>query len=121
MKQGVLNTQPLSVSTLETILEQSIPFVGMPPSEPKRKSKRVKQQAIGPGKRQKTLLTIEFNEEEEEQEAKQIDQVTTAKQSTGKAWQPWKPNIEKLNVAISNEGNFVQMNKFYDFYSDIEK
>ena len=29
----------------------------------------------------------------------------------------WKPNIEKVNNAIINEGNFVQLNKFYHFYT----
>ena len=32
-----------------------------------------------------------------------------------------KPRIEKINTDISNEGNFIQMNKFYDFYNVIEK
>ena len=71
------------------------------PSEPKRKSKRlvearttktkrVKQQATRPGKRQKTLLIIveSIDEEEEEHEFKQVEKVTISKHSTGKAQQP---------------------------------
>ena len=33
----------------------------------------------------------------------------------------YKPKIKKINTTIFNEGNFVQMNKFYDLYNDIEK
>lgn len=115
MKQGIMNVQPLLVSIVETYLEQSIPYAAVSdvqPSEPKRKSerlvevvttktKRVKQQATRPKKRQKTLLTI--IESSEQQQEKQEEKVTTSKQSVGKAWQPQKPKIEKINSAIANE------------------
>ena len=62
------------------------------------------------------------NEDEvEEEEVKQIEKVTISKQPASKTRQPWKPKIEKINTTIVNEGNFVQMNKFYDLYNDIEK
>ena len=53
MKQGVLNIQPLSVLVAKKTLEQSIPYAAVtsvPPSEPKRKYKRVKHQATRLGK-----------------------------------------------------------------------
>ena len=52
---------------------------------------------------------------------KQPEKVIVSKQPAGKTRQPWKPKIEKINTNIVNEENFVQMNKFYDLYSDIEK
>ena len=126
MKQSVLNIQPLSVSVSETTSKQSIPraiVTSVPLSEPKRKSKRVRQQATGPRKRQKKLLTtIESSEEEEEEhEVKPIEKISTFKQPKGKSQKPWKPKIEKINVAIANEGNLVQMSKFYDLYANFEK
>ena len=67
-------------------------------------------------------MTIESSDEEdEEQETKQEKKVTPPKQAVGKARQPWKLKIEKINTMIANEGNFVQMNKFYDLYNIIEK
>lgn len=79
------------------------------------KTKRVNQLANGPRKRKKILLTIESHDEEDkEQEIKQEEKVTPSKQAVRKARQPWKSNIEKINTKIANEGNFVQMNKFYD-------
>ena len=60
-------------------------------------------------------------EEEEEKEAKQTEKVTTSKHSTGKTRQPWNPKIEKINSAIGNKDNFVQMNKFYDLHNNFEK
>ena len=47
--------------------------------------------------------------------------MTPPKQEAEKARQPWKPKIEKINIVIANEGNFVQMNKFYDLYNKFEK
>ena len=72
------------------------------------KTKRVKQQATRPGKRQKTLLTIveSSEEEEEEHEVKKLEKVRRSKKLAGKAWKPWKPKIEKINLAISIEVNF---------------
>ena len=68
------------------------------PSEPKIKferlveavtikTKRVKQQAIKQGKRQKTLLKIveSSDEEEEEKEVKQAEKVTNSKKLAGKS------------------------------------
>ena len=136
IKQGIIYVQTLSVSITKTYLEQRIPYVvvlDVQPSELKRKSeilveamtkkkKRVNQQSTRLGKRQNKLLTIvESSEEEEEEEAKQVEKVTTSKQSAGKARQPWKPKIEKINSTIANEVNFVQMNKFYGLYNNIEK
>lgn len=137
MKQGILNIQPLSIFIAEKSSEQSIPYVTMSdvqPSESKRKSKRlvevvttktkrVKQQATRPSKRKKTLLIIveSSDEEEKEKEVKQVEKVTSSKQSVGKSRQPWKLEIEKINSAIAIEGNFVQMNKFYDLYNFFEK
>lgn len=80
MKQGVTYVQPLSVSIAKTSLEHNIPYVvvlDVQPSKPKRKlerlvevvttkTKRVKQQVIELGKRQKKLLTIVAYSEEEE-------------------------------------------------------
>lgn len=83
------------------------------------KTKRMKQEATRLGKRQKSLLIIVKSSKEEEEE--QVEKVIVSKQTTGKAKQPWKPKIEKINSTIENEGNFVQMNKFYDLYNDIEK
>ena len=74
--------------------------------------------ATGVGKRQKALLTIESSDDEEveEQERQQVEKVIPPKQATSKPWQPWKLKIEKINTMIANEGNFVQMNKFYDLH-----
>ena len=73
------------------------------------------------------MLTIDSSteeeqvEQEEEQEVRQPEKVIAPKQTAKKTKQPWKPNIEKINTTIVDEGNFVQMNKFYDLYNDIEK
>lgn len=142
-EQGVMYVTPLSVGQASTIsiamtpIEQSIPYAIVSTeqlSEPKRKSKRlvevethkskrVNQLATKPKKRKKTLLTIEDSSEEddEEHEVKQLEKVIVFKQSTGKTMQPQKPKIENINTTIANEGNFVQMNKFYDLYNEIEK
>lgn len=47
--------------------------------------------------------------------------MTPPKQAVEKAQQPWRLKIEKINIDIANEGNFVQMNKFYDLYINFEK
>ena len=51
------------------------------------KAKRVKQQAIRPGKRKKSLLTIMelSKEQEQEQEVKQAQKETTSKKSARKS------------------------------------
>ena len=68
------------------------------------------------------MTIVESNDEEEEKhEFKQVEKMTPSKQAVGKDHQPWKPKIEKINTTIANEGNFVQMNKFYDLYNNFEK
>lgn len=76
MKQGLLNIQPFSIS-----LEQSGPYIVVSDvqlSETKRqferlveaiitKTKRIKQQATRPSKRQKTFLTIFQSSDDEEE------------------------------------------------------
>ena len=52
---------------------------------------------------------------------KPINEISTSRKLSGKAWQPWKQKIEKINAAIANEGNFVQVNNFYDLYDNFEK
>lgn len=34
---------------------------------------------------------------------------------------PWKPKVENLNMQIINENNFIQLNKFYSMYSNMDK
>lgn len=107
-------TPPLAVDkTLEvTIVEPS-----------KTKRKRVQQFATWPIKEKKPiLLTIDSSSEEEvskeEVEAsKEPEKVSIPSPSTSKSRQPWKPKIEKLNVAITNECNFGQN----ELYNDNEK
>lgn len=115
MKQGILNIQPFLVSVAEISSEQSILYATMSdvqPSKQKNKSerlveavstkiKRVKQQATGPRKIQKILLTIESSDEEdEEQETKQAEKVTPSKKVAKKSWQPWKPKIERRSIYL---------------------
>ena len=110
-----------SVSIAENPIEQSIPYdivLAKKPSGSKRQSKRVKKQATRPKKRKKTLLTIDDSSDEEveveEQEDKQPEKVIVSKQQASKTRQAQKPKIEMINTTISNEGNFMQMNIFYD-------
>lgn len=131
------------ISVVATSTEQNVPYATVSaekPSKSKRKlerlvevetkkSKRVKQLSIGPsrGKKKETLLTIDSSSEEEksdkeeEPKVRQLKKATTPKQPIVKTRQPWKLKIEKINTTIVDEGNFVQMNKFYDLYNDIEK
>jgi hypothetical protein len=145
-EQGVMYVPPLAVehafgvSVATTPTEKNVPYATVSigkPSEHKRKSerlvevethksKRVKQLATRPGRSKKSLLTIdnsseeEQTEQEEKHEARQPKKASALKQLAVKTRQPWKPKIEKINTTIVDEGNFVQMNKFYDLYNDIE-
>ena len=94
--------QPFSVSIVETSSEQSIPYAiifDVRPSELKRKSerlvevvttktKRLKQQATRPSKRQKTLLIIVESSDEGEEAQEFIQEEKVTKQLAGKARQP---------------------------------
>ena len=33
----------------------------------------------------------------------------------------WKPKVENLNMKIINDNNFVQLNKYYNFYNNMDK
>ena len=113
--------QPSGMSTIETPSEQSIQYVAVlveQPCEPMRKyerlvevvttkTKRVEQKATRQRKIQKSLMIImESNKEEEE--VKKEEKIIVSKQIVGKARQPWKPNIEKINSTTANEGNFFR-------------
>lgn len=143
--QGVMSVPPLVVEkTLEVTIvaptEQTIPLSAISkvqPSKSKRKSeklvevetstsKRVKQLSTGQRKKKrKPLLTIDSSSEEEQSEkeeaTKEPEKVSAPSLSSRKSRKPWKPKIEKINTAIANDGNFIQMNKFYDLYNDFEK
>ena len=41
--------------------------------------------------------------------------MTTAKRKA------WKPKVENLNVQIINETNFVQLNKYYSMYNNMDR
>ena len=54
-------------------------------------------------------LVKKKKKKKKKKKVKQIEKVTTSKKLAGKNQQPWKPKIEKINPAIANEGNFVQI------------
>ena len=33
----------------------------------------------------------------------------------------WKPKVENLNMQIINDNNFVQLNKYYDLYNNMDR
>ena len=33
----------------------------------------------------------------------------------------WKPKVENLNVKITNDNNFVQLNKYYSMYNNMDR
>ena len=82
--------------------------------------KRTKVTTSGPRKRRKTLQISSFDLEEEETSSKLVQQdVREAKSSIGR--KAWKPKIENLNMKIINDNNFVQLNKYYDLYSSMDR
>ena len=41
------------------------------------------------------------------------------KTSTGR--KAWKPKVENLKMQIINDKNFVQLNKYYDLYNNMDR
>ena len=33
----------------------------------------------------------------------------------------WKPKVENLNMQIINDNNFLQLNKYYDLYNNMNR
>lgn len=50
----------------------------------------------------------------------QVDKVEAqVKETLGK--KPWKPKVDNLNVQIIHNKKFVQLNKFYHLYSNMDR
>ena len=82
--------------------------------------KRVKQSVNGLGKRIKTMQVSSYESSEDDDEDKPIEQDaqearTTISKKAG------KPKVENMNMQIINDDKFVQLNKFYSMYNNIDR
>lgn len=78
--------------------------------------KRVKKTTSGPRKKRRTLQ-ISSSEEIGDRPTKPADQEakTLARQKS------WKPKVENLNMQIINDNSFLQLNKYYDLYNNLDR
>ena len=81
--------------------------------------KRVKQTTSGPRKKRITLKISSSKSKEEtgDRPVEPVDQ----EEKTSAGRKAWKPKVENLNIQIINDNSFVQLNKYYDLYNNMDR
>ena len=80
----------------------------------------MKQTTNGVGQKRKTLRissSLESDVETGDRPAQQALQ--DAMTATGR--KAWKPKVENLNIQIINDNNFMQSNKYYSMYNNMDR
>ena len=80
----------------------------------------MKQTTTGPGKRRKALTVSSSSESNEDIGNRSIQQRAQDAMTTG-GRKAWKPKVENLNMKIINDNNFVQLNKYYSMYNNMDR
>ena len=146
----ILTPTPIAIVAPEVTVAQtsmqapSVPYATVAQQQPQRKGKEVekkptqrkstrveeekhvsqkkrsKQTTSGPRKKRKTLK-ISSSFESDEEIGDILVQQATQEVKTPIGRKAWKPKVENLNVQIINDNNFVQLNKYYSMYNNMDR
>ena len=100
------------MKTEETFVTRKSTRTSTPPK------RRVKHTISPPSKRR--TLQISSSESKEEIGYRHVE-VANQEANTLVGRKAWKPKVENLNMQIVNHNNFVRLNKYYDFYNNMDR
>ena len=111
------NKDVVVISFMQRKLEKLVKIKQETTQSPRKKTKKTTSSL---GKNRKTLHISTFYYSNDEKKEMIVEQVFgEGRKPTSK--KAWKPKNESLNMPIIEKDNFVQLNKYYDLYSNNDR